>query len=373
MTEEPRSVRALGKPVRDHLAGSTVREGFDYRGWELLSDDGLWRIPVPERYGGAGGDWSALGGAFYELGRCSGRIGFCISLISQAGLVRLLLRFGTEDQRERLVPLLIGGSVVGSTAVTEPGGGSDVGALTTTALPAAGAYRLSGAKAHVTNAPIADVLMVVARIAGENDPRHVGLFLMDRPKHGATFEAPEDLIGHRDSPTGGFVLADVAVPADRLIGERSQPLDALYATLSLDRALFAMAAAGVMDGIAACAIAYARERHAFGQPIIRNQYVQRHLTDVVIGRDTTLALARDALAKVDADDPRLVQACSTAKLIASESLVVASQANMLVHGHTGYLTGAVSTQALDALGTRIAGGTSDIQRVNILRQELSRC
>ncbi len=373
MIEKPHSVRALGERVRNHLAGSTAREGFDYRGWELLSNDGLWRIPVPERYGGEGRDWSALGGAFYELGRCSGRIGLCISLISQAGLVRLLLRFGTEEQRRRFVPLLSGGGVVGSTAVTEPGGGSDVRALTTTARPAAGAYLLSGAKAHVTNAPIADVLMVVARIAGGGDSRHVGLFLIDRPRDGAAFEAPEDLIGHRDSPTGGFTLDAVVVPADRLIGERSQPLGALYATLALDRALFAMAAAGVMDGIAKSAIAYARERHAFGQPIIRHQYVQRHLTDIVVGRDTTLALARDALAKVDADDPRLVQACSTAKLVASESLVLASQANMLVHGHTGYMTGAVSTQALDALGTRLAGGTSDIQRVNILHQELSRC
>lgn len=373
MIDGAESHRALGQPVRHHLSGSTAREGFDRRGWELLRDDGLWRIPVPERYGGEGRDWSTLGGAFYELGRCSGRIGFCISLISQAGLIRLLLRFGTEDQRRRFVPPLMNGSAIGSTAVTEPGGGSDVRALNTTARPANAAYRLSGAKAHVTNAPIADVLMVVARIAGDGDPRHVGLFLIDRPEHGAAFEAPEDLIGFRDSPTGGFTLDEVAVPAERLIGERSQPFGALYATLALDRALFAMAAAGIMDGIAHGAIMYARERHAFGQPIISHQYVQRHLTDIVIGRDTTLALARDALAKVDADDPRLVQACSTAKLVASESLVLASQAGMLVHGHAGYMTGAVSAQALDALGTRLAGGTSDIQRVNILRQELSRC
>lgn len=354
----PRTEQAYEAEVLDRLA------------WRRLADAGLWRHGVPEQMQGVGGTWRDLAQAVAGVARGSDDLGFTLSLIAHAGLVRAIVEHGTPWHQQRVLPALLSGAV-GATALTEPQGGSDVSRSRTTAVREQDGWLLSGTKAHITNAPIADRALVLGRIPALGR-RDITLFLVNLHSPGVRRSAPEKLLGLRTSPTGSFHLDAVRVPAEAVLGTAGAGLRTLYDVISFDRALYGLVAAAYLEPRLAAVVDYCRQREAFGHPILDHQYVQGRITDIKMAITTARAVSLAGIDALVEGDPEASTLCSVAKLIGSEGLVASTQDLMRLQGHLGYMRGQATRDLQDALGTLIAGGTSEMQRKNVLNQMLAR-
>jgi isovaleryl-CoA dehydrogenase len=291
-----------------------------------------------------------------------------LSLVAHAGLVRGLVEFGTPGQRERFLPRLLDGAV-GATAITEPSGGSDVAGLRTSAVRTPGGYLLSGAKTHITNAPVADVALVLGRIP-ELGRRDITIFVVDLAGPGVARGPAESLFGNRTSPTGELRFDGLELPGDAVLGTEGHGLQMLYDVISFDRLLYGLIAAAYLEPLLREALEFACSRQAFKVRIADHQYVQGKLTDIRLAIETSRWVSRAALDAVVAGDPQASLRCSVAKLVGSEGLAAATRDVMTILGHRGYVEGPVTRSIQDALGTLIAGGTTEMQRKNIFNQML---
>lgn len=339
---------------------------LDLGSWEAVAHEGLWRLPVPVELGGEGLGWWDFCAAIEGITRGGCDLGFSLSLIAHAGLVRTLVLFGTESQQRTFLPRLMNGAV-GATALTEGTGGSDVARVRTTAHPDGNGYRLNGIKEHITNAPVADVFFILGRLAGLPAKADITVFLVERESGVETGEA-ESMLGNRSSPTGEIQLRDVWLSEDAILGYPGKGLELTYRTVALDRLLYGVVSATYLDVLLDLAMEYAASRRAFGAPIADYQYVQRRITNLKINAESTRWLSYAALDRLVNGDPQAQIMCSTAKLVGSEALVAGAMDAMQLFGHLGYEAGFVSRSVTDALGTLIAGGTSDMQRKNIFTQ-----
>ncbi|MGW5652726.1 acyl-CoA dehydrogenase family protein [Streptomyces humi] len=370
----PAGDRQFEDMARAHVAGRADLayrdEILDLVSWRRLADAGLWRAGVPERLGGHGGTWRDLALRLADVARGGGDLGFVLSLIAHAGLVRALTEYGTPWQHEHFLRPLLDGEV-GATALTEPHGGSDVAAARTTAVAReAGGWSLTGVKDHITNAPVADRAMVLGRVPALGR-RDITLFLVDLSGPGVRRGPAEELLGLRSSPTGALLLDEVPVPAGAVLGTPGDGLRTLYDIISFDRALYGLVIAAYLGPELDRAVAYTRERRAFGSAILDHQYVQGRLTDVRIIIETARATALAGIDALVEGEAEASLRCSVAKFVGSEGLVEAATHLMVLHGHLGYTRGPQAQVVQDALGTLIAGGTSDMQRKNILNQMLA--
>lgn len=343
-------------------------DGFDAAGWREIGHAGLWRLPVPRTYGGDGHSWWEFVAALEGLASTVEDLGFLLSIVAHIGGLRVLMDNGEEDQKRHFLPLLMEGQVA-STAITEPGGGSDVARMTVTARPDdGGRLRLHGRKAHITNAPVADVMIVVGRMAGLPEKRDICLYIVERDAGGIETGAPEDMLGNRTSPTGDIHFDGAAVDPINVLGRPGDGLSVLYNMISLDRLLYGVLAAAYAEPWLRRSMARTTERVAFGRPIKQHQHVQQRLVDMKIRIETSRWLSYAALDALIRGEPQASLLCSAAKLVGTEGLWGTAQDVMLLHGHAGYEAGPIAQLMRDVCGTRIAGGTSDIQKVNIFNQ-----
>jgi alkylation response protein AidB-like acyl-CoA dehydrogenase len=366
--EQARRFENLGRDlIWPHSQTHNSLVELDLAAWEAVALEGLWRLPVPVELGGDGLGWWDFCAALEGITRGACDLGFSLSLIAHAGLVRTLVLFGTDSQQRNLLPRLMGGAV-GATALTEGSGGSDVARVQTLAHPDGNGYRLNGTKAHITNAPVADIFFVLGRLAGLPGKADITVFLVDREQDGVETGEAETMLGNRSSPTGGIWLRDVWLSEDAILGYPGKGLELTYWTVALDRLLYGVVSAAYLDVLLEQALEYASSRRAFGAPIADYQYVQRRITNLKITAESTRWLSYAALDKLINGDPQAQVMCSTAKLVGSEALVAGAMDAMQLFGHLGYEAGFVSRSVSDALGTLIAGGTSDMQRKNIFTQ-----
>jgi isovaleryl-CoA dehydrogenase len=369
----PGDVAALAAPAD---VGRAVNDAphtgvFRPEAWQHLADSGLWTLPVPRSAGGQGRGWEAFVDAFAALAGTVDDVGLLLTAIAHAGAIRVLCTEGTEAQRARHLPVLTAGGL-GSTAFTEPSGGSDVARIKATARPADGSgpaavWRLTGQKAHITNAPRADVIVLLGRLA-ELAPRDLTLFVLDAARGGLVRGPAEDMLGCGSSPTGAVVLDDVAVGPDDVVGGPGEGLAAAYRMFAFDRALYGLVAAARIRALVDWSLERTHDRRSYGVRLADHQLVQGRIADMYVASTVVSGLARDAVRAVleGADDAAL--SASVAKLYATEQLVAASVSALQLHGHSGYEDGRVSRTLADGLGTLIAGGTSDIQRKHIFAQ-----
>jgi len=276
------------------------------------------------------------------------------------------MQYGSHHQKNTFLPLFLQGAV-GATAITEPSGGSDVARITTAAKYTSEGLVLNGHKAHITNAPVSDVCVIAGRIP-ELGKYDITLFILQRSRIGMNFAEAEQMLGNRTSPTGDIFLQNVAITEKDILGSPGAGLNILYNMISLDRLLYGLLAAAYTEPILQQSLAFANERRAFNVPIADHQYVQQKLTDMKIMLETSRWVSYAALDKLLRDDPEASMFCSMAKLIGTEGLFTSAQHFVQLHGHTGYMLGDITRVLCDATGTRIAGGTSDIQRKNIFHQ-----
>ncbi len=263
---------------REYVRELDEREEYPERIWEKLAEYGFLQLPVPEEYGGVGGDVLDLVLVTEELARRSGAIALTFWMSACFGAKTLELA-GTEEQKRRYLPLLAQGKIKFAISLTEPDGGTDVaGAMKTRAVEEGDSYVLTGQKVWTTAAHVSDYLIVFARTREDVVKKVDGIsaFLVDRHSPGITLrKLPK--IGILATPSFEVFYDRVRVPRENLLGERDKGMYQLFGMLNEERILTAAMCVGEAQGAFEDALSYAKERHAFGKPIGQFQAIQHKL------------------------------------------------------------------------------------------------
>jgi isovaleryl-CoA dehydrogenase len=355
----------------EHVApGASERDetrAFDHDSWKALAAAGFWTAHIPREYGGRGGDlWDFLAG-LEGLALGADDSGFVLSTVAHAGLVHVLLEHGTPEQKCRVLGPLLSGAV-GATAATEPAGGSHVAAISTRARSDGnGRWWLSGHKSHITNAPVADLMLVVGRLDGVGD-RDITLFVVGRGRPGLDTGPHEDLLGQRTSPTGAIRLADVPVGMEDVLGAPGDGLATLYSFLAFDRLMYGIVVASQIEALLPRTVSRTTQRHAFGTAIGNHEFIQDKLVGMRMTVESSRFLAYAAADALMRGDDRYSALASCAKLAASEGAVSSTVELVQIFGHFGYERGnGLERYLRDAVAIRIAGGTTEMQKKNIYK------
>jgi alkylation response protein AidB-like acyl-CoA dehydrogenase len=329
-----------------------------------MGDLGLLGIIIPEEFGGAGLDATALCLVVEQIARADA--GTSTAVAVQNGLVAApLLRAASRQQKERWLPGLATGESLGSYALTEPDAGSDTASLRTQATAVEGGWQISGAKQWITNGGFADLYIVFARTGGPG-PKGVSAFAVER---GPGFEVGREIpkMGLHTSSTVELSFDGFAVSHDRLLGAENEGLKLALATLDGGRITIAAQACGIAGAALDLAVSYARQRQAFGGPIARFQGVQFPIADIAAKLDAARLLMLHAAALRDAGQPHAAPGAK-AKLFASAVAVEAADVCVQTLGGYGYSAEFPAERYYrDAKITELYEGTSQIQRMVIAR------
>lgn len=330
-----------------------------------MAELGLFGIVFPEKWGGAGGDFTSLCVAIEEIGKVDQSLG--ITLSAGVGLGAMPIhRFGNDEQKARFLPDLVTGRALGAFGLTEPDGGSDARATRTTARSAGeDEIVLNGSKAFITNSgtEITSVITVTAR----DDDGGISAYLVPAGTPGLVIEPAYRKLGWHASDTHGLVFDDVVLPTANRLGEPGAGHRNFLSILDHGRIAIAALALGCARACLDAAVAYAQQRSAFGRPIGANQGVAFALADLQVDVEAARALTyRAAWLK---DQRRATKrASAVAKLHASEAAVKATRTATQVFGGAGFIEETpVARFYRDAKILEIGEGTSEIQRLVIAR------
>jgi alkylation response protein AidB-like acyl-CoA dehydrogenase len=368
-TPEARALLALTREIaRDELAprAAEAEEAgrFPAEQLALLAKSGLLGLPYPEEYGGGGQPYEVYLQVLEELATAWATVALSVSVHGLSCFP--LARFGTADQRERWLPPMLEGSVLGAYALSEPHAGSDAAALTTRAEAGPDGYVLTGTKAWITHAGVADLYLVMARTA-EEGPRGISCFAVPGSADGLSVAGPERKMGFTGSPTAQLYLEHVSLPADHLVGDPGQGFTIAMSALDNGRLGIAAVAVGLAQAALDEAVRYAGERHAFGRPIIDFQGLSFGLADMAAGVAAARALYLDAARRRDRGEPFSTPA-SMAKLVATDTAMAVTTEAVGVLGGYGYVRDyPVERYLREAKVLQIVEGTNQIQRMVIGR------
>ncbi len=330
-----------------------------------MADLGLMGMPFPEEYGGAGLDYHSYAIGLEEISRGSGGLGTIVAAhISLAG--NMLYEFGDEAQKEEYLTPLAEGRDVGAFALSEPGAGSDVPAMDTTAEKDGDEYVINGGKLWISNGSVADTITVFAKTDPEAGNEGISSFVV-RPDEDDGFhvEGTEEKLGDKGCPTAELRFDDLRIPADRLIGDEGDGFIQALKTLNGGRITIAARSVGIARAAFEEARDYANEREQFGQPIGEFQAIKHKLADM----DTKIQAAkllmhRAADNKIRGED--YIKEAAQAKLYASEVSREVANEGIQIHGGYGYTKDFPAERFYrDAKLNEIYEGTSEVLRNTI--------
>ncbi|GAA5236276.1 acyl-CoA dehydrogenase [Verticiella sediminum] len=370
LTEEQRSVaetaRRFGEREVLPLAATIDREDAFPRGlYRRMAELGLFAVSLPEAAGGAGMDTTSVCLAMEELARCSGAIGNAFAIPVEAAL--FLHHHGNAAQRA-LIPSIVDGSLVFATAMTEPDYGSDAASIRTAARRVEDGWIVNGTKAWVTLGGVADRIMVFARTGDAAGHKAISCFLVDARAPGVSRGRNEDLLGMHGLEDCQIVLDNVHVPSDALIGEENRAFGMAMDNFNFSRLLMSSMALGMARAAMEDALAYARNRKQFGQPILGFQAVQFMLADMATEIDAARLLIHHAARRLDAG-LSIVRAAAQAKLFTTDMAVRNVSNALQIHGGNGYSREyRIERLYRDVRLAQIYEGTNQIQRLIIARQ-----
>ncbi len=344
-------------------------EELDEEVLDQMAGMGLFGLPFPEEYGGMGADYLTLCLAIEELARVDSSV--AITLEAGVGLGAMpIWRFGSEEQRRRWLPGLASGEQLAAFGLTEPGGGSDAGAVRTRARQDGDEWVIDGTKAFITNAGLRrSALATIAAATGTRpDGRpEVTNIVVPLGTPGFTLGRGYSKVGWHASDTRELVFDGCRVPLANTLGERGSGLANFLRTLEEGRIAIAALATGLCRGCVDECVKYARERHAFGRPIAAFQAVAFKIADMELRAHTARLAWYHAAAKLTAGQPFAKEA-AIAKLYASEAAVTSAREAVQVHGGYGYVNEfPVARFYRDAKVLEIGEGTSEVMRILIGR------
>ena len=328
-----------------------------------MGDLGLFGLVFPAEWGGGDGDFASLCIAIEEIGRVDQSIG--ITLSAGVGLgANPIFRFGTQDQKQRWLPDLVTGKALGAFGLTEPDAGSDAGATRTRARSEGENWVIDGAKAFITNSgtPITSLITVTARTEDG-----ISCFVVEAGTPGLIVEPPYRKLGWHASDTHGLVLDNCVVPDHHLLGAPGSGFRNFLSILDDGRVAISALALGCARACLESAVAYAKERTAFGGPIGRNQAIAFALADVAVAVENAANLTYKAAWLKD-QGRSFTQAAAIAKLYSTEAAVAATRVATQVFGGSGFIEeNPIARFYRDAKILEIGEGTSEIQRLVIAR------
>ncbi len=347
------------------------RQEFSWENWKGMADLGLTGVGIDTKYGGSGqAGYRKVAIVAEEVAR--GDAGASVSVLAHLSLgTTTIYRFGNEEQKARLVPSLASGKGIAAWALTEPGSGSDAAALQTTATERDGTYFLNGSKMFITNASVAESIVVFATQDRSLGYKGISAFVVNRDSPGLTINPLHGKMGMRSSTTDEVVFQDTPVPLENRLGEEGRGFNYAMEILDSSRIIIAAQCVGIGQSALEAAVRYAQQRETFGKPIAQHQAIQFMLADMATAVHGARVATMNAATLKDEGLP-FVNEASMAKLIASEMCVDVSSKAMQVHGGIGYFQDAgVERIFRDARVTTIYEGTSEVQRLIIARQVLA--
>lgn len=376
LSEEHEALRATveefaQKEVAPAIADHYIRETFPYELVATMGAMGLFGLPVDERYGGMGGDYVALCVALEELGRVDQSVAITLEAGVSLGIMPLL-RFGSDEQKQRWLPDLAAGRTLAGFGLTEAGGGSDAGASRTTARRDGDDWVIDGSKAFITNSGTDITAFVTATAVTDRDEatgkKQISAILVPSGTPGFTVAPSYSKVGWNASDTHELAFAGCRVPAENLVGELGRGYAQFLSILDEGRVAIAALATGVAQGCVDESVRYARERQAFGAAIGSYQSIQFKIADM----ETRTVCARlawyDAAARMAAGKPFTKEA-SIAKLVSSNAAMDNARDATQIFGGYGFMNEyPVARHYRDSKILEIGEGTSEVQRMLIARR-----
>ncbi|WP_202079687.1 acyl-CoA dehydrogenase [Caldalkalibacillus salinus] len=329
-----------------------------------MGELGLMGIPVPERWGGVGADFTSYIITIHELSKVSATIGVILSVHTSVG-TNPILYFGTEEQKQRFVPKLASGTYLGAFALTEPQAGSDASNLKTTAERQGDYYILNGSKVFITNAGEADIYITFAVTDPDKGVKGITAFIVEKGFEGLTVGKKEKKMGLNGSNTSELILENMKVPVENRLGEEGEGFTIAMANLDVGRIGIAAQALGIAEHALDLSTAYAQERQQFGRSIGKQQGVAFKLADMATQAEAAKLLTyRAAYLRTEGDSCGME--ASMAKRFASDTAMNVTTEAIQVFGGYGY-TKEYPVERLfrDAKITQIYEGTNQIQRMVI--------
>jgi acyl-CoA dehydrogenase/citronellyl-CoA dehydrogenase len=379
MSETPAQAGALFDLDEDHLAFREVCQTFVARElapqvraaeeagtfppelWPKMADAGLLGLGHPEEYGGSGGGVLATTILSEELAHASG--GLAITpLVSSYMAAPHLARYGSPEQKERWLRPVLEGRAVAAIAVTEPGAGSDVAAISTRAKEVEGGHLLSGTKMFITNAGLADFTIVAAKTDPEAGHRGITTFVVERGEEGLSLGPPLEKLGWHASDTREVVLDECFVGPDRVLGELGRGFHQIMEAFQVERLALAAMAVGLAQAALDEAVAHARERRTFGATLGSHQTIRHRLADAAAELEAARTLTYQAAARWDNGHPEAASTTAMAKLVAPRVGSRVVDEALQVFGGYGFIEETpVAMHYRDARILRIGGGTDEVQ------------
>jgi len=350
---------------RNLLQREKTRE-FPLEAWRACARFGIQGLPIPSAFGGAEADILTTVVAMEGLGYGCRDNGLIFSLNAQMWSLELpLLKFGTPEQQRTYLPGLVSGDLIGVHAMTEADSGSDAFSMRTKAERRGDHYILNGSKLYITNAPVADVVIVFATLKPGSGFSGACAFLVEKGTPGFTVSRGLDKMGLRTSPMGEIVLTDCKVPAKSQLGSEGAGMAIFNSSMEWERSCILASAVGAMQRQLETCISYARSRQQFGQPIGKFQSISNKIADMYLRIEAARLLIYRVAWLKQHDKPALAEAAA-AKIFTSEAWIRSSLDAIQIHGAFGYMTESeIERDLRDSVAGTIYSGTSEVQRVII--------
>jgi isovaleryl-CoA dehydrogenase len=335
--------------------------------WPELGDLGLLGITVDEAHGGTGLGYLAHVIAMEEISRASASVGLSYGAHSNL-CVNQLNRWGSAEQKRQYLPALISGEAVGALAMSEPGAGSDVMGMRTTANRDGDAWVLDGSKMWITNAPEADVMIVYAVTDPDGGARKISAFVVERGTAGFSTPQKLDKLGMRGSDTSEVLFDGCRVPAANLLGAEGRGAEILMSGLDYERVVLAGGSLGIMRSCLDLVLPYVHDRRQFGKPIGQFQLMQGKLADMYTTMNASRAYVYAVAAACDRGQTTRFDAAGCILVAAEKATWMAGEAIQVLGGN-GYINEFPAGRLWrDAKLYEIGAGTSEIRRMLIGRE-----
>jgi alkylation response protein AidB-like acyl-CoA dehydrogenase len=356
--------KELNKNVRrDDAEGKFPRES-----WKACARFGVLGLPIPPEYGGSGADIMTTVLMMEGLGYSCRDNGLIFSLNAQMWSIEMpLLLFGTSAQKTSYLPGLVSGEMIGIHAMSEAESGSDAFSLRCRGAKEGDKYILNGSKMFITNAPVADVVLVFATLKPGSGFAGVSAFLIDKDTPGFSVSPPFEKMGLRTSPMGEVVLTDCEVPEQNRLGKEGAGLPIFNSSMEWERSCILASAVGTMQRQIEECTKYANARRQFGQPIGKFQGVSNKIADMYLRLEAARLLIYK-VAWLKQKGKSAVAEAAAAKVFVSEAWVQTSLDAIQIHGAFGYMTDSeIERDLRDSVAGKIYSGTSEVQRMIIAR------
>ncbi|MDH7517284.1 MAG: acyl-CoA dehydrogenase [Candidatus Thermoplasmatota archaeon] len=352
------------KEIAPIAAELDKKEEYPTKTLEKMAKLGLLGVIIPQEYGGAGLDTISYAIVVEEISRKCASTGV-ITSVHNSLAAWPIIKYGTEEQKKKYLPILAKGEKIGAFAGTEPNAGSDLGAMQTTAKLKGDKYILNGTKTFITSGPKAGVIIVFAVTDKNAGSKGISAFIVESNMKGFKVGSIFEKLGINASQTSELIFEDMEVPKKNLLGNEGEGFKIALSTLDGGRIGIAAQAVGIAQAALDESIEYSKQRQQFGKPISSFQAIQWMIADMATRIEAARYLVYNAAYKKDKGE-RISKEAAMAKLFASETAMDAVIKAVQIHGGYGY-TKEYTVERLfrDAKITEIYEGTSEVQRMVI--------